>query len=133
SADANTLPGTTGAEVSHRYNGLTSAASLPITRSVKATNAVDSSINSSVSVTLQKPTVRFGVGNYKFLFLQPNASSPAPIVVGDKFFDASDGTVESHHNSWQLDASPTVRTAPSSLVDVGACGVHTLNFGAHYG
>ena len=132
-ADPNTSTGTTGVEVSHRYSGLTSATSLPITRSVKATNALDTSINSTTSVTIQKPTVRFGVGNYKYLFMQPNASSPAPIVLGDQFFDSSDGTVQSHYNTWSIDGATAYRTVPPAQVDVGTCGVHNLSFDAHYG
>jgi PKD repeat protein len=132
-ADANTATGLTGDTVKHRFSGLTSAASLPISRTVKATNVTDSSINSSVSVTLQKPAVRFGVGNYKFLFVQPNASSPAPIVAGDRFFDGSDGLVESHYNTWSIDGGAAVKTVPPGAVDVGACGQHTLTFDAHYG
>src|SRR5207253_8397259 len=81
-ADPNIVNGTAttaGVQVTHRYSGLTSDTQLPITRSAKATSLSDSSVTSSTSVTLAKPAVRFGVTNYKFLFLQPNASSPAPI------------------------------------------------------
>ena len=133
SADPNTAAGQTGVEVAHRYNGLTSASVLPITRTVKVTNAVDPNITATTSVTLLKPTVRFGVANYKFLFMQPNASSAAPIVVGDKFFDGSDGTVESHYNTWSIDGATGVRSVPPGQVDVGTCGTHNLSFDAHYG
>jgi PKD repeat protein len=98
---------------------------------VKATNATDTSINSVVSVTLQKPEARFGIST-KYLFVQPNASSAAPIVVGDRFFDASDGSVESHYNTWTIDGTTTT-TSPATLVDVGACGSHNVIYTAHYG
>lgn len=131
--DGTTAPGTTGTQVKHQYAGAVLGGANSRSVVVKATNATDSSINSSTSVNLQKPSVRFGVGNYKYLFVQPNASSPAPIVVGDKFFDASDGTVESHFNTWAIDTAAPVTTVPPGQVDVGACGQHTLVFDAHYG
>ncbi len=128
SADPNIVPGATGAAVTHRYSGLTT---LPATRTVTATNAADSSINAQVSVTLQKPTPRFGISS-KYLFVQPNASSPAPIVYGDAFFDASDGSVESHYDTWTLDGV-AANVVPAFLQSAGACGAHTLSFNAQYG
>ncbi len=128
--DGATASGTTGTQINHQFAGTTSATSL--TRTVRATNATDSSITSSVSVTVQKPAPRFGISD-KFLFVQPNASSPAPIVVGDNFYDASDGTVESHTNTWVLDLGAPVQTTPPGAVPVGACGSHSLAFAANYG
>src|SRR6266851_307523 len=126
--DGATAAGVTGTQITHQFAGTTSGTSL--TRTVKATNSTDSSINSSVSVNIQKPTPRFGI-NSKFLFLQPNASSPAPIVVGDNFFDASDGSVESHYNTWVVDGVST-NLIPSAGPPVGVCGQHTLSFTANY-
>ena len=129
--DGATASGLTGTPITHQFAGTTSGTSL--TRTVKATNATDSSINSSVGVTVQKPTPRFGI-NSKFLFVQPNASSPAPIVVGDTFLDASDGLVESHYNTWVVDGVSTNLVPPAGPVGgVGVCGQHTLSFTANYG
>ena len=131
--DGTTAAGLTGTQVTHPYSGTLLGSSATRTLTVKATNANDSSITSSVPVTLQKPTVRFGVGNPAYLFLQPDASSPAPIVAGDTFFDASDGSIQSHYDTWAIDANVPINTIPPGAVPVGACGQHTLAFDAHFG
>ncbi|HET7707136.1 MAG TPA: hypothetical protein VFM36_13695, partial [Thermoanaerobaculia bacterium] len=119
-----TTPGTT----SHTYSGITST--VPVSRTVWARAA---GAESSVSVTLKPPTARFRIlGSTDLLFTQPNASSPAPIVLGDVFVDVSDGDVTGHLTTWTLDGVADVKTAGSSK-DVGGCGQHTLNFLANYG
>ncbi|PYQ57552.1 MAG: hypothetical protein DMF58_18065 [Acidobacteria bacterium] len=123
------IAGSTGTPITHQFSRASSI--------VKATNVLDSSINSSVPVTLSKPTIRFGFQNYnhanfRYLFEQPNASSAAPIVAGDSFFDASDGSIQSHYDTWVLDGTST-NLDPTGSVAVGACGAHNLTFSTQYG
>jgi PKD repeat protein len=122
----------TGGAVKHQYGGVTSAASLPLVRHVTASNAADATMSDTLTVTLASPHPRFQLANTSYLFAQPDASSAAPIVVGDSFFDASDGAVEGHYTDWLLDGSSN-KKLPSEAFGVGACGVHTLAFNTHYG
>jgi len=122
----------TNAAVKHQFSGITSLASLPLTRRVTATNSADSTMSDSVTVTLTAPTPRFQLANTTLLFRQPDASSTAPIVAGDSFFDASDGAVEGHYTDWVLDGTSN-KMLPSEAFSVGTCGVHTLAFNTHYG
>jgi len=122
----------TNGVVKHQYGGVTSLASLPLVRRATASNAVDLTMSDTVSVTLAAPQVGFQLANTTYLFRQPDASSTAPIVVGDSFFDASDGSVEGHYTDWVLDSASN-KKLPSEAFGVGACGVHSLAFNTHYG
>lgn len=122
----------TGGFVKHQYGGITSTTSLPLVRHVTAANTADTSITDSVTVTLAAPQPRFRVANSSFLFTQPDASSAAPIVAGDLFADASDGSVEGHYTGWTLDGT-TTKKLPSDTFSVGSCGTHSLAFNTHYG
>jgi PKD repeat protein len=117
--------------VTHQYGGAT-AGDLPLTRHVTATSALDSSLADAINVTLAKPTAGFKLAGTSYLFRLPDSSSQAPIVTGDTFSDISDGATEGHYAEWNLDHAPT-KTLPSASFSVGACGVHTLKFVAHYG
>jgi PKD repeat protein len=126
-----------GTNVTHQYSGLTTA-TFVADHTVSATNVNDSTMTSSVTVHLQRPAARFGLNGTSFLFKQPDASSPAPIVAGDNFFDSSDGEATGHWVSWTLDGLLTkTSTAPFAptlpLFPVGGCGSHSLLFDAHYG
>ena len=128
-----------GSPIIHQYSGMTPAtlAARP-TRTVSATNMVDSTMTGAVNVILQTPKARFGIKGTSLLFKQPDASSPAAIVAGDKFIDASDGDVEGHWTGWTLDGTltktiPWSATDPSYQVPVGGCGSHLLDFDVHYG
>ncbi|MGH9420541.1 MAG: hypothetical protein ACRD3J_11240, partial [Thermoanaerobaculia bacterium] len=122
----------TGDVVKHQYGGVTSITSLPLVRHVTASLATDPSISDTLTVTLAAPQPRFRLVNTSFLFAQPDASSPAPIVAGDSFADASDGAVEGHYTSWALDTT-TTKKLPNDPLGVGACGTHSLSFNANYG
>jgi PKD repeat protein len=117
--------------VTHQYGGAT-ASQLPLTRHVTATSALDSSLADALNVTLAKPTAGFKLAGTSYLFRLPDSSSQAAIVTGDTFADISDGTPEGHYTEWNLDQVPAKRL-PSAAFSVGACGVHTLKFVAHYG
>jgi PKD repeat protein len=130
--DNTTDTSVTNGAVKHQYGGVTSLSSLPLIRRATASNAADPTINDTVSVTLAAPQPRFQLANTSFLFRQPDASSTAPIVLGDSFFDASDGAVEGHYTDWQLDGASN-KHVPSDSVSVGGCGTHALVFNTHYG
>lgn len=139
-ADSNTLTNQTGPQVvTHRYSGIGSAAGLT-PRNVRVTNLSDSTIFATNTVTMLAPVPRIGLTNYVSLFTQTVANSTAPIVAGDKWFDASDGTIESHTSSWSLwnAATPsgtpaTASLSPAQQQDVGLCGPHYVSFTGHYG
>jgi PKD repeat protein len=117
--------------ITHQFGGAT-AADLPLTRRVTATSQTDSSLTDSLTVTLAKPSAGFKVAATGYLFRLPDASSVAQIVTSDSFADVSDGNSEGHYTQWTLDQT-TTKTLPSATTPVGACGVHTLKFVAHYG
>jgi len=123
-ADPNSVGGVTGSQATHRYSGVTAPSQLPATRVVTAVSVTDSSNSATAYVTLAKPAARVNVGT--------TAIQSAPIVVGDVFTDASDGTMESHFDTYVIDGM-TTKALPSDTVPVGTCGAHTLDFDAHYG
>ncbi|HEX9160568.1 MAG TPA: PKD domain-containing protein [Thermoanaerobaculia bacterium] len=123
-----------------QYSNLTPA---KINTKTVATNALaNPAIKGTIPIALTMPTVAFKIAGQtaaSLIFTQPNASSPAPIVVGDSFVDASDGRGESHFVDWNIDGVSNKLTPvdPTSgqpiLQPVGQCGAHTLAFTAHYG
>ncbi len=142
-ADANSLPGATNQTADHQYSGLTSLTALVSPRATDANGTFG-----QASLTFDSPQVRIGVTDgttsfkyfdTKYLTAQPNASAPAPLVVGDSFFDASDGDAEGHYARWTQDGVAVSKvpypTALSSdyFLSAGTCGSHTLAFAAHYG
>jgi PKD repeat protein len=150
-ADANTAPppagaGQTGSFImTHRYSGIGTAASLT-PRTVTVTNTLDSSIFATTAVTMQPPLGRIGIVGFSDCtivparncfdqnFVQVGATQPLPIVAGDKWFDASDGSLEGHNDSWNIaPGTPPPLAGPSQAQDVGPCGTSSLTFGAHYG
>ncbi len=139
-ADANTVVGQTGpGTVMHRFSGIASAAGLS-TRTVQASNNADSSIFATAAVTMLAPVPRVSLGQGGLLFTQTVASSNAPVVVGDQWYDASDGSVEGHSSSWSLynSAGPTTTPvvtsqSPALPLGTGPCGPHYLLFTGHYG
>ena len=102
-------------------------------KTVTATNVSDSGIKGSTTVPLLAPSARFRLLGTQLLFSQPNASSAAPIVVGDSFVDASDGTLEGHFASWAYDGGAAAKSPPTQASGVGPCGPHSVVFTANYG
>ena len=119
----------TGSDVTHQYSGI-AAAGISSPRTVTVTNATDSSVTDSVVLTLATPAPRVAIGGTTASYGAD--ASNLPIVAGDTFVDASDGTVEGHYSSWTLDGVTTKGT-PTTFFNAGTCGAHTLNFAAHYG
>jgi PKD repeat protein len=140
-AAGQTGPGT----VTHRYSGIGTAAGLT-PRTVTVTNTLDTSIFATSSVTLQPPQGRIGIVGFSdctvvpakncfdHTFVQAGPTQPLPIVAGDKWFDASDGSLEGHSDSWTFTpAPPPPLSGPQVTPGVGQCGTYNLLFGAHYG
>src|SRR5439155_471738 len=135
----NTTPVTAGTFVQdHRYgynlgySGPAGGASDPLPKTF-TTAASSTTSTATTSFLLQRPVPRFAVSGYKYLFKQPDASSTAPIVYGDLFFDASDGDIDGHYALWSLDGVAN-KLMPSTGAGTGdTCGRHVLDFEAHYG
>src|SRR5262249_40702259 len=120
-------------DIPYQFGGLTNSsfASGPVGRS--ATAFVDANMSDTAQVQIKSPQLRVGInGHPELMFMQPDASSSAPIVTSDQWIDASDGALESHYDTWHIDSTDTNAVADQA-VGVGACGVHTLLFTAHYG
>ncbi|MGZ8810872.1 MAG: hypothetical protein ACXW29_07010, partial [Thermoanaerobaculia bacterium] len=100
---------------------------------VTASNVSDSSVKGSTTVPLVAPSARFRLFGTQLLFSQPNASSAAPIVVGDSFYDGSDGSLEGHFASWAYDGGAAAKSLPTQPASVGPCGPHSVVFTANYG
>lgn len=128
----NTAASVTGRDVIHQFSGLTSTSQLTGQRTVSVSAASDPSIFDQQFVNLAVPAARTGIVGQPILFTLPNASSSAAIVTSDQWLDASDGTIEGHFASWNIDGN-TTKGIPSATVPVGACGSHSLIFTANYG
>jgi PKD repeat protein len=132
-ADPNVISGVTAQQTSHRYSGLTSATQLPTTRTVTATSVSNSAVTGALAVTLAKPSVAVGLAGVSGAVTQASQLAALPIVAGDRFVDASDGSVQSHFDTWSIDGG-AASALPSESVAAGACAAsHTLSFDAHYG
>jgi PKD repeat protein len=129
-APGNTATTTTDSSIVYQYSGLSTSTAITTPRQVTAQAVTDSSNTDSVNVSMLAPTARFALAGTNVLF--PNASSQAPIVLGDLFVDASDGSVQGHYSKWTLDASAVDRV-PSDPQPVGSCGVRSLTFAPQYG
>ena len=102
-------------------------------KTVTASNVSDSSIKGSTTVPLVAPSARFRLLGTQLLFAQPNASSSAPIVVGDSFVDGSDGSLEGHFASWAYGGGAAAKMPSTQASGVGQCGPHSVVFTANYG
>jgi PKD repeat protein len=126
-ADPNVVTGVTGQQVTHRYSGLSS---LPTTRTVTARSLSNANLTGAVPLTIARPSVAVGIAG--FVATQASQLALIPIVAGDRFVDASDGSVESHVDTWSIDGSAT-NALPNASVSAGTCAAaHTLNFDAQY-
>lgn len=131
---ANAVSVTTGSPLTYRYSGLTTASAITQPKKVMIVATADSSKTAETTVTMDVPVARIGVEGSALLFTQPNASATTPLLFGQKFVDASDGTVESHWSSWTLDSVET-QLLPNQPFEVGQCTAepHILAFTGHYG
>jgi hypothetical protein len=134
---ANTQTGAFGLQVTHQYTGLTkSDTAAPLT--VTGTNPANG-VTGTAQLTLKTGTARVKYGSTGTKYL---AGSGTPVVLGDSFYDASDGDVGGHYVEWRIGADLATITAPgfvpvygdsATAQSVGTCGQHTLSMTAHYG
>ncbi len=119
--------------IPYQYSNLTRAGLGAKTVSASALN--DAGVRGTTTATLEAPVARFAIAgtNPRILFTQPNANSPAPVVVDDVFVDASDGRVESHYDSWTFDGGLAVKSTPAEPMTAGGCGTHSVSFTSIYG
>lgn len=129
-SSGNTTTTAIGAIVPYRYKDLTSAGAIGAVKTVTGTSATDSSINDSENVTLLVPSARL-LHDQAATQITAGGAYAGPVVVGDSFYDASDGTVESHFSVWTLNGV-TTQSAPTIPVQVDACGTNTLSFIGRY-
>lgn len=116
--------------VTHQYAGLTTASAIQAPHTVTATDASSSSNSDSTNVTMKVPTARLKLDGTTHLFPGSNIASVG-ILAGDRFVDASDGTLESHFVEWTYD-STTSSTSPDVPITVGTCGSHSITQTARY-
>lgn len=120
----------TGVEVSHQFSGYTTANQITAPKKVTATAVNDASLTDTVTVTLKVPVARIGVSNRTAAV---TAAGPAfSVIAGDSFNDASDGSVESHYASWNIDGT-TTKLLPGQTLPAGAIGPHSVSLTAFYG
>ena len=118
-----------GAEIQHQYTGLTTAGAITTTKTVTVYEGLDNAITGTLPVTLKLPAPRIGLpGN---VTLTASATG-LNVLAGDTLTDASDGSVESHFATWNLDGAET-NALPTSTFAAGAVGTHTLTFTGSYG
>ncbi|MHB0969390.1 MAG: PKD domain-containing protein [Thermoanaerobaculia bacterium] len=122
---------TTGVDIEYQYVGAKTENEITRQRSVRAEVTTDDSNFATVKVIMQSPMARVGVKNTTMLFLQPNASATAPIVLGNEFVDASDGSIEGHYSVWTQDGNTTI-ARPDAPLNAGICGAHTLAYEGRY-
>lgn len=132
---ANTKTTSANTTLSYQYAGIGTIASSTLTKTVTITNTTNGSDTDSAAVTMKRPSARVLLGGTSLTFPGSSIGS-ADIVPGDTWYDASDGSIESHYDVWGPDPndpnSPTATSAPGTGFDVGSCGTHTLAFQPHY-
>jgi PKD repeat protein len=122
---------TTGVDIDYQYVGVKIDSDITRQRTVRAEVTTDATNFAIAKITMQAPVARVGVKNSTLLFLQPNASATAPIVLGNQFVDSSDGSIEGHYSVWTLDGATTM-SRPDTPLNVGGCGAHSLAYEGHY-
>ena len=133
-ADPNVITGVAGQSVTHRYSGI-SKSGVATPRTVKASSVSNPAANDTKTVTFTLPLARVGIAGLsssRYVFGTGGATD-APLVVGDNFYDGSDGLTEGHFSVWTIDGVEAARGRATDLVPVGNCGAHTLTMSALYG
>jgi len=129
---ANTGRSRTGEDETHQYTGLTSAAAINAVKAVKAQTVQDPNIQAQHNLTLKLPTPRVGVIPGATPVTIAASTTGLEVVAGSSFTDASDGAVEGHVATWNIDGTST-SLKPDQAISVGAVGAHTVQFSAAYG
>jgi PKD repeat protein len=119
----------TGVDIIHQYTGLNTAAKVTAAKSVTVAFTSDTSVSDALSVLLKVPTARIALQATGELI----TGSDFKVVYGDKFLDASDGSVEGHVSNWAIGAV-TTKLNPNESISVGsALGPQTVAFSGFYG
>lgn len=125
---ANARTGTTAVDITHQFTGLNTSSKVTTPKTVSATSTADSEMTSSVSVILKAPEPRIAIKATGELI----TASGFEAIYGDKFVDASDGSIESHVATWNVSAAQSV-LRPDQEVSVGALGLRSVAFTGSYG
>lgn len=120
--------GTTGAYITHQFSGLNTTSEILASKTVKATSQSDSSLSDTVTVNLLVPTPRIALASTDELV----TASDFTVVAGEKFADASDGSIDSHYATWRIDGIDT-KAEPDEEISVGGLGSHTVRFTGAWG
>lgn len=131
---ANIRSNLTGADIIHQYTGLNTSTKVTQTKSVKASFTSDPSVSDTISVALKLPEARIAIKGIAGLI----TSSGFETAHGEKFVDASDGSVESHFATWAIGPTPGTATStnllPNAEIAVGlALGPHAVVYTGSYG
>jgi PKD repeat protein len=129
----NIRSGTTGVDIVHQYTGLNTTTKVTTAKTVTVSFTSDPGVNNSISVSLKVPEPRIALKATGGLV----TASDFNVLIGDKFVDASDGSVEGHYASWTVGptGSPaTTNALPSAEIPVGAAlGAHAVQYSGFYG
>lgn len=129
----NVQAGTTGVDIVHQFTGLNTTGKITPVKTVSVASADDSSVNDSLNVTVKVPVAQIAVKGGDLI-----TASGFQVVPGDKFVDASDGSVESHYATWRVGPAsaaivPVTATPDTEIPVAAALGTHTVEFSGHYG
>lgn len=128
----NQREGATKINITHRFTGLNTSAKITSVKNVTATAQSDNNINDAFNVTLKVPVARIAIETEDGDI--PVTGSGFEVVAGEKFVDASDGSVESHFATWTVAGNPAQKARPDTGVPVGTVGDdRTVSFSASYG
>jgi PKD repeat protein len=120
-----------GEQVTYQYTGIITPAGITQTKTVRAEASSDPTIFGEISVGLKTPKARLGVPGVTAAVV--NNDVQYVVVPGDKFTDASDGSVESHYTIWDVDGERIARL-PNEEHTVGpTLGLHNLTLISTYG
>jgi PKD repeat protein len=127
-AAANVRSGSTGVDIQHQFTGLNNLSKVQAAKSVSATSTTDSEMTDTATVNLKTPEARIAIKATGELV----TASGFEVVAGDKFVDASDGSIESHVANWTIGGSPTL-ARPNEEISVGALGSRSVELTSAYG
>jgi PKD repeat protein len=127
----NIRSGTTGANITHQYTGLDTTAEVTAPKTVTVNVSGDSSVSDTLVVNLKVPTPRIALKSTGEVI----TGSGFVAVAGDKFVDASDGSVNGHFAKWTIGpAGVPTNLYPDGEIEVGTTlGAHTVEYTGYYG
>jgi PKD repeat protein len=129
--NVNIRSGATGVNITHQYTGLDTAAEVTASKTVTVNVSGDASTSDTVVVNLKVPTARIALKSSGEVI----TGSGFVAVAGDKFVDASDGSVNGHFGKWTIGpAGVPTNLYPDGEIEVGSTlGAHTVEYSGYYG